>query len=123
MKTKCLHFLILIAGILASACQRQKSDYAHDLDLSVHVLDPAHLVTLGMTDFEIHDEGYSNLELIPGITPLLSTLHPECNEIIAWTNQYSNSKIVYLIFGHDNKAYEDEDFGRLITNALVWLKK
>ena len=99
------------------------SGYAHDLDLTVKVIDAQHPVTKGMSDFKIHDEGYSNLELLPGITPLLTTLHPECNEIIGWTNTFSNSKIVYLIFGHDKKAYGDEDFRLLVENSLTWLRE
>jgi type 1 glutamine amidotransferase len=100
-----------------------RSDYAHDLDLNIRVANPEHPVTLGMADFQIHDEGYGKLELMPGITPLLTTVHPECNEIVGWTNTHANSQIVYLIFGHDKKAYEDEDFRILLRNSINWLKE
>lgn len=97
------------------------SDYKHDLDLDIEILDPEHAVTNGLSNFTIHDEGYSNLELSANIHPLLGTDHPDCNSPLAWTNKYGNSDIVYLIFGHDKNAYADEDFQKLIYNSVDWI--
>ena len=52
------------------------SDYKHDIDMEIGVVDRGHPVTKGMEDFTIHDEGYSNIRLTKDITPLLSTDHP-----------------------------------------------
>jgi len=97
------------------------STYKHDIDINVEVLDSDHPVTHGISNFTIHDEGYSNLDLSDKIHPLLGTHHPDCNSILAWTNRYENSNIVYLIFGHDKKAYANEDFQQLIYNSLGWV--
>lgn len=99
------------------------SNYRHDLDLSVFITDKEHPVNYGLTDFIIHDEGYSGLKLNNTIHPLLKTDNPDCENIIAWTNHYKNSDIIYLIFGHDKMAYQDEDFRLLVKNSLAWLSK
>jgi len=99
----------------------QLSGYQHDIDLEVKVLDPGHPVTSGMEDFVIHDEGYSNLLTLEGITPLLTTEHPDCHPLVGWTHQYRNSRVIFLIFGHDHQAYENPAFGQLLQNAVFFL--
>ena len=97
------------------------SDFKHDIDLEVKVADPEHPVTLGMKDFTIHDEGYSNILINEGIHPLLSTRHPDCAPVVGWVNQAGNSTCVYLMMGHDKNAYGNESFRHLIRNAIHWL--
>jgi lysophospholipase L1-like esterase len=97
------------------------SDYRHDLDLEINVLDRRHPVTRGLEDFTIHDEGYSNLWIRDGLTPLLGTDHPDCSDLVGWVNRFDQSTVVYLIFGHDRQAYVNESFHQLLENALSWL--
>jgi len=97
------------------------SSYKHDIDLEVSVEDALHPVTNGMDGFTIHDEGYSNLVVMEGVTPLLTTDHPECHPLVGWTHRYKDSRVVYLLFGHDRQAYENPAFRELIRNSLLWL--
>jgi hypothetical protein len=97
------------------------SDYRHDLDLTISVLDKQHPVTRGMEDFTIHDEGYSNLWIRDGIVPLLGTNHPDCSDTVGWVNRFDRSTVVYLIFGHDSQAYANRSFRQLLANSLGWL--
>ncbi|MBS3771861.1 MAG: ThuA domain-containing protein [Bacteroidales bacterium] len=97
------------------------SDFKHDIKMEVSVLDPDHPVTKNMNDFTILDEGYSNLRVRSFVNTLLTTDHPQCAEKVAWTNKYNNSRIVYLLFGHDHKAYQDKNFRRLLFSALEWV--
>ena len=99
----------------------QLSDYKHDIDILVEVIDPAHPVTVGVSDFEIHDEGYSNLSVIEGVTPLLRTDHPDCSSLVGWTHKFNESTTAYLIFGHDKRAYENASFQKLLLNTITWL--
>jgi type 1 glutamine amidotransferase len=96
------------------------SGYEHDLDLQVIVLDKSHPVTRDINDFEIHDEGYYNIEMLPSLHPLLGTSHPLCAGYVAWTNEYKKSRIVYIMLGHDRQAYENSSFKQLIRNAVHW---
>jgi len=96
--------------------------YRHDIDLKISVSDSSHFITKGMQDFVIHDEGYSNVIYGKDIKVLLTTMNPDCSEIIAWTHMYKNSKIVYLMSGHDKLAYENPNFSKLVENSLNYLK-
>ncbi len=97
------------------------SRYKHDIVLEVEVVDPLHPVNAGISDFTIHDEGYSNILINEGIHPLLSTRHPDCAPLVGWVNQAGNSTCVYLMMGHDKNAYENESYRHLVQNAIHWL--
>ncbi len=96
------------------------SDYKHDILMDITVKAPHHPVTAGIRDFRILDEGYSNIEVIDEVTPLLTTNHPECSEIIAWAHRYNNSRVVYILPGHDDKSWSNENYRRLLANAITW---
>lgn len=98
------------------------SDFKHDIVLNVKVLDKSHPVTQDMDDFEILDEGYSNTTRLPGVQLLLETSHPDCDRYIGWTHPVQNSKVVYLMGGHDKHAYENPSFRKLVSNAINYTK-
>jgi len=97
------------------------SGYKHDIVLEVEVVDPLHPVNAGISDFTIHDEGYSNIVINEGIHPLLATSHLDCAPVVGWVNQAGNSTCVYLMMGHDKNAYGNESFRHLVQNAVLWL--
>lgn len=97
------------------------SDYKHDIDLEMQISDSQHPLTKGVETFTIRDEGYSNIEYMPGITPLLETDHPDCSPITGWVNSYDRSSIVYLMLGHDKHAYSNEAFRKLLENSIHFL--
>ena len=98
------------------------SDFEHDIVLNVKVLDRSHPVTEDMEDFEILDEGYSNTKRLPGVQLLLETSHADCDPYIGWTHPVKNSKVVYLMGGHDKHAYENPSFTKLVSNAINYTK-
>jgi len=97
------------------------SGYRHDIDLDVNVVDREHPVTLAMEGFTIHDEGYSNIRILPGVTPLLTTDHPDCAPLVGWTHTRDRSNVVYLMLGHDRYAYEHQAFRQLVRQSIFWL--
>jgi hypothetical protein len=97
------------------------SGYAHDVDLMIEVLDPSHPVTRGIDEFVIHDEGYYNIQINPGVRPLLGTSHAQCAPLVAWENQWHKSTCLYLMFGHDKQAYSNDHFKLLLSNSIQWL--
>jgi type 1 glutamine amidotransferase len=97
------------------------SSYLHDIDFNVHIIQASHLVTKGMKDFKLHDEVYGNLEVLPGIDPLLSTDHPNSNMMIGWTLKNENSRIVFIQPGHDKNSYTNPDYRRLIRQAIGYI--
>jgi hypothetical protein len=97
------------------------SDYQHDIDMDIEVVDSQHPVTQGLQNFSIHDEGYSNITLAPGIRPLLKTDHPDAAPLVGWTGKSDQSSVVYLMLGHDKLAYENPAFKRLLDQSISWL--
>ncbi len=95
-------------------------DYYHDINLKVRVIDPDHPVTRGVGDYEVIDEGYVNTELVPGLKTLLETDHSKCDRYVGWTHEVGNSRVVYLMGGHDKRAFENESFSRILENAIRW---
>ena len=100
---------------------RKPSDYMHDLDIRVSIADPNHYITSGIKDFTIHDEGYKDFNMEPGMHILLTADNPHCDKNIAWTNHYLNSNIVYLMLGHDAKAYSNENYRKLLHKSILWV--
>ena len=99
------------------------SDYKEDITLNIKIINTMHPVTRGLSDFSIFDEGYQDIEVLPGIEPLLSTSHPDCTPVVAWSHQYKNSNIVYILLGHGPQAYENENYRKLIRNAIIWFSR
>ncbi len=97
------------------------SDYKHDQEIPVKIIDRKHPVTKGISDFTIQDETYSNIVTTGSIHPLMSTEHPLNGKYIAWTNEWGNSKIMYLQLGHDHFAFEDPNFRKIVGQSITWL--
>lgn len=97
------------------------SDYRHDLDLQIRIAESTHPVITGIEDFEIHDEGYSNVAMTEGIIPLLETDNPDCSSPVAWINPHEASKIIGLMLGHDKLAYANPSLQHFIGNSIEWL--
>ena len=99
------------------------STYLDDQTVKVEILDKKHPVTAGLEDFTIHEEVYDLVKIIPDGYPLISTDHPESMDIVAWTNTYGKSRIVYIQFGHDNNAFSNPNFRKLLRQAISWVGK
>lgn len=99
------------------------STYLDDQDVSAKILDYKHPVTKGLEDFLIHDEVYDYVTVLPEVHPLIGTDHPESSDILVWTNIYGKSRIVYIQFGHDNNAYSNPNFRKLLRQSIDWVSK
>lgn len=99
------------------------SSYQHDVDFYVQIVHPTHPVVKGIDEFVLSDEVYGNMEVIPEIYPLLSTDHPKSNILIGWTLTKDKSRIVYIQPGHDKKSWENENYRRLVKQAIQFVAK
>lgn len=98
-----------------------QSTFKHDVEIPVHIVDRTQPITEGIEDFVIHDEVYGNYKILPEVTPLITTMHPESEKIIGWTNEYDKSRIVYIQLGHDHHAYNNGNYRRLIKQSIDWV--
>jgi len=97
------------------------SRYQHGVDLDVHVADPDHPVTRGLSDFSIHDETYGDYTVRPDAQVLLTTEDPSSTPSICWAKTYGDkARVVYLQLGHDHFAYEHPAYQKLLAQALRW---
>lgn len=96
----------------------QTSTYQHDVTFTVKIVNSKHPVTRGLKDFQILDEVYGNTEVLPSVTPLLTTNHPLSSKTIGWTHQIEKSRIVYIQPGHDKNAYQNPHYRQLIKQAI-----
>jgi len=88
---------------------------------SIYILDKSHPVTHGIKDFDLLDEVYGNLEVLPDVQPLLSTDHPKSNKLIGWTFTKESSKIVYIEPGHDKNTWTNPSYQKLIRQAIYYI--
>jgi type 1 glutamine amidotransferase len=100
-----------------------KANYEHGVSISVKVEDKKHPVTRGLNDFEIVDEVYSGVEILPSVKPLLSTTHPKSMHYLAWINHYGNSDVICIQLGHGPSGYSNANFRKLIAQAIQWSAK
>ena len=96
------------------------SDYKHDVTFNIKVEDPSHPIVRGISDFVITDENYSGIEILPDIHPLLSTEEPTSGKFVGWTNNYTNARVVTLLLGHDDAAWNNPAFPLLLQQSIRW---
>jgi type 1 glutamine amidotransferase len=100
--------------------QHEKSTYKHELDMAIHVQDKKHPITRGMSDFVIHDEAYKKCKFQKDNRVLLTTDNPHSDKPICWVRKYGKARTCYIQLGHDAKAYTNENYPKLIANAIKW---
>ncbi|WP_226016395.1 ThuA domain-containing protein [Novosphingobium sp. FKTRR1] len=125
------------------------SGYAHDVTHEVSVL-ADHPVTAGLPErFTLTDELYLAQVFEADVTPLLRSSaaftrdhfwsadlavrgrmhdregwdHPAGSNLIGWTKQALNSRLVYLQPGDGPSTYADPNYRRLVENAIRWVTK
>jgi uncharacterized protein len=98
------------------------SDFKHDIWLKVKC-NPVHPITKGIPTFDIFDEGYMNIEVSKNVIPLLSTENKYCDQIIGWANRKGKSRIVYLMPGHAQPAFENKHYLQIVEKAIYWTAK
>lgn len=95
--------------------------YIHDLNFVVKVTSKKHPVTKGISDFPIFDETYKGYYVADDVTSLLTTDEPSSNPVIGWTRNYGKSRIVVLQSGHDSPTFENQNFRKLLKQAIEWV--
>jgi hypothetical protein len=78
-----------------------------------------HPILAGVKPFKSQGSLYRNTGLAKDANVLLTGSIPEHTEPIAWTRNYKGGRIFYTSLGHQ-KDFEDENFVRMIANALFW---
>jgi uncharacterized protein len=96
------------------------SDFKHDIQMHIEC-SPDHKITSNIPNFDIHDEGYMNIDVIPSVIPILTTEHQYSDMIIGWTHLVKNSRVVYLMPGHDKPGLTSPHYKQIIYNSIQWV--
>jgi len=95
--------------------------YYQNQKVEVHVVDKTNPITAGLQDFTLTDETYIIGEPDqPGNQILLTCTCDVGIKNIAWARRYRNSRVFATASGHDNKVYSDDNFRKLLHNAIRW---
>jgi uncharacterized protein len=98
-----------------------QSVYQHDVRYRVNIVDVKHPITMSMEDFDILDEVYNHYYVKDDVEVLLTTDHPLSGHKLGWVNTFGKSRIVFLINGHGETAYNNPNFRKLLYNAIHWV--
>jgi type 1 glutamine amidotransferase len=104
-----------------SSAAHSESTYRHDVNFKIQMVNKNHPITKGISDFLIHDEVYDNVDVLPKVYPLLTTQHEESSDVIGWLNRYGSSFTMYIQPGHNHHAFENENYRKLVHQAIIWL--
>ena len=100
--------------------EKLRSQYQHDVEIPVQVVDSNNPVTKGLKDYVIHDETYKLFDVFEDTHALLKTKEPLSNEVIAWSKTYGPARVIYMQSGHDHFAYENPNFKQFLKQAIHW---
>ena len=100
--------------------EKPRSGWKEGMHFRIHIADPNHPVTRGMSDFDTHDETYKWFDVAEDCHPLLTTDEPESNKVIAWAKTYKGARVVYIQSGHDHFAYENPNYQQILRQAIRW---
>ena len=124
------------------------SGYAHDVTYTARNVAPGHPVMHNIPEsFEMCDELYLAEIFEEDVTPLLRAdheftaenfysasaalqghmndntnwPHPRGSNLIGWTREVYNSRLVYLQPGDSPKAYDNPHYRQMLRNAISWV--
>ena len=106
-------------GELAGISDR-RFGYAMNQELTVEVADSNHPITQGVASWRMVDETYSMASAGADSQLLLTTNHPESMRVLGWTRRFRRSRVFCLQSGHDNAAYADPNFRKMILRGIQW---
>jgi type 1 glutamine amidotransferase len=97
--------------------------YQHDLEVPVVIVAKDHPVTAGLKDFTIHDEIYWGFRVGNDVTPLMTTTLQKSGKPLGWCRAEGRSRVVYLQPGHGKEAHANENYCKLVAQAIRWAGK
>ncbi|MEU8248658.1 ThuA domain-containing protein [Nonomuraea sp. NPDC048916] len=78
-----------------------------------------HPVVEGLRDFDLVDEVYSDLRVLPDVRPLASSN----GQPLVWARPVRRGRVFYDALGHDTRSYDNEIHRTLLQRAALWLLK
>jgi type 1 glutamine amidotransferase len=88
--------------------------------LKIHIEDPNHPVTKGMSDFDVVDEPYIKQTWAKDDKVLATTENPASDKNIAIVRQQGAARVFALQLGHDAQVWNNPGFRQLWAQGVRW---
>ncbi len=93
----------------------------------VKIADTSHAITQGLNDFELKDELYSNMQMLPDVKPLATISYQDVEWPVAWTQTYGEGRVFHTSLGHRDFGPEKDDplqnanLSKLVLQGVDWV--
>lgn len=91
-------------------------------DVNIVAKQKDHPILKGVAAFKTNGSLYKNPNVAADVTVLLQGSMGKESEPMAWTREKDGRRVFYTSLGHPDD-FKDENFTRLIVNALAWATK
>jgi hypothetical protein len=112
---------------LFGACHGGPDRKTKDTDVVVTVLDKAHPIAQGLSDFRVPDEWYFRLKQVPPpehVAPLMQANLEGKNEMVAWAYSRPDGGRSCGFTGlHYHETWKNETYRRFVVQAILWSMK
>lgn len=94
---------------------------------TIKIVDRSHPVARGLDDFEIKDELYSNMQMLPDIKPIATIDYKDVTWPVAWTWTYGPGKVFHTSLGHrgfgpgKDDPLQNPKLSRLVLQGIDWV--
>ncbi|MBS4070770.1 MAG: ThuA domain-containing protein, partial [Algoriphagus sp.] len=87
-----------------------------DGKFTAKIVDAAHPIMQGITEFETWDETYVHSQL----NPAMHVLMQRDQEPYTWTLEEGDGRVFYTAYGHNEETWKQPEFQELIANGILW---
>lgn len=108
----------------------QSSAHGPQVPIAIQFVEKDHPITKPLGDWTtIQEELYNNIKVFETAKPLAKGTQKvknrdgtekEVTYVVAWVNQYENTRVFSTTIGHNNQTVGDERYLDLVTRGLLW---
>ena len=101
--------------------QDRRFTYHPNVMVCTEIANPDHPITKDLTPWVMEDEVYMLQDPGSDSVHLLSVDHPQSMKTIAWTWQFKKSRVFCYESGHDQIAFNNPNFQKVVTRGILWV--
>ncbi|MFW5998437.1 MAG: ThuA domain-containing protein [Halanaerobiaceae bacterium] len=92
------------------------------VEMNLQIKNDSHYITDGLKSWKMIDEIYTipDADKTNKNNILLTTDHEKSMKTIAWTRTYKKSRVFCLASGHDNRAFSNTCFKKVVKRGIEW---
>jgi uncharacterized protein len=93
----------------------------------VKIAETSSPITQGLKDFNLTDELYYQMQMLPDVQPLATIDFQGATWPVAWTRNFGKGRVFHTVLGHRDFGPEKDDplrnpsFGRLVVQGIDWV--